>query len=375
MAITIRARPARSHLQYVFIGATMLAALAAVLPIAAAVISGKSPGSAARTAFATAPSGNYAVVSRPEADFDVIAVVSADGGDPVEIARVPHLRGFTSSGAVSPDGRRLALVTVDGGSLTRPKASLLLVELETAEIRRIGPGMDPLQVPVWASDGLSVVVASAIDDGQAQPTVRFQRVAINGSGSVTLYEVRGALGAYAVGFAPGGGLIGVTIDGSGSHVTLDGKHLSTISTQITRDWRLSPDGMQLAFVEANLESGLRYLARTVSLAGTGARLVEAMSAADGQRLGVAWRPGARVATFGQEPAAAARSSEVGRGENLMAAGFDVPLDYSKDGAALVVSHWSGMSFTEAGEASLEIVTSGGRAEVGDYSRFFGWAAR
>ena len=88
----------------------------AVLPIAAAIVSGAGLRGATTTAFATAPSGNYAVVARPEDDYDVVAVALASGGEPVEVARVPHLRGFTASGSVSPNGRQLALVTVNDGS-------------------------------------------------------------------------------------------------------------------------------------------------------------------------------------------------------------------------------------------------------------------
>ncbi|MBA4179283.1 MAG: hypothetical protein C0506_01715 [Anaerolinea sp.] len=365
----------RSHLQYVVVAATMLAALAAVLPIAAAIVTGRGGGAVARTAFATAPSGNYAVVSRPERDFDVIAVVPSGGGEPVEVARVSHLPGFTSTGAVSADGRRLAVITADAGSLTRPRASLLVVELETGSVRSLAADVDPLQTPVWSPGGRSVVAARVIEDGDAQPTVRFLTVPVDGSGASTLYDVRGALGAWAVGFEPDGGLIGVTINGTGSHLTRDGAYLFRFSGEITRDWRLSPDGGQLAYIETNLDSGLRYVGGTVSLKGGAARAVEALSEPGARHLGVAWRPGADAATFGRLPAEASGSSEVGRVERLTSAGFDVPLDYSKDGAALAVERWSGTSFANPGESSLEIVTESGRFEVGAQSRFLGWTAR
>lgn len=380
MAISIRTRHARSHLQYVFIGAAVLAAFAAVLPIAAAIVTGGGSTSLAGTAFATAPSGNYAVVSRPEDKEDVIAIAPASGGAPVEVARVAHLPGFASSGAVSPDGRRLAVVTVDDGSPSRPRASLLIIDLESAATRRIGNGLDQLQVPVWAPDGRSVVVTRAVDDGKAQPTIRFFRVAIDGSGSTKLYDVQGSLGSYAVGFEPGGALIGVTIDGRGSHATRDGAEVVNFSTQITRDWRLSPDGTQLAFVEANLTNGLRYIARTAPLDGSVSRSAEAQTAAGGQQLGAAWKPGAASATFGSEPSAAAASSEVGAAEFrstelLSVPGFDVPLAYSPDGEALALNHWTGQSFKDPGDAALELVSNNGRTAVASFSRFFGWAAR
>ena len=335
----------------------------------------KPSGVTARTAFALAPSGNYAVVSRPEEAFDVIGIVSAAGGDPIEIARVPHLPGFTATGAVSADGRMVALVAADGGSLARPEASLLVMDLEVGRFRQVLSGVDTLQAPLWAPDGRTVVVSRAIANGSPRPAHRFLRVAADGSGSTALYDVEDALGAYAVGFEPAGALLGVRIDGAGSHLTRDGLLVATISNQITRDWRLSPDGRQLAFIEANLDAGLRYVARTVSLDGTSGRTVEAQSRPGGQQLGVAWRPGASVPTVGQQPLASSTARELGRGEHQIAAGFDVPLDFSRDGSALAVNHWEGVSFADAGSSSLEIVTEAGRINVAGYSRFFGWASR
>lgn len=375
MAVTIRTRPARSHLQYIFIGATMLAAVAAVLPIAAAIVTGGGSVSVARTAFASAPTGNYAVVSQPHEDFDIIAIVPPEGGDPVEVARIPHLPGFTSSGAVSPDGKRLAVVTVEGGSLARPEASLLVVDLETATTRRVATAIDPLQTPVWSSDGQYLAISRPLDEGKPQATIRFFRVKADGGGSNKLYDVQGALGAYAVGFEANGALIGVTINGTGSHATRDGQHVATLSTQITRDWRLSPDGKQIAFIEANLDAGLRYIARTVALDGGAQRSVEALTGGSTQQLGVAWNPASSQPTFGREPSAAARSTEVGNRENLSAPGFEVPLDYSPDGEALAVTRWSGTSFSDAGEGRLAIVTSQGTVEVAANARFLGWATR
>jgi hypothetical protein len=380
LAISLRTPRARSHLQYIFIGATVLAAFVAVVPIVAAVVAGGSPASLAKTAFATAPAGQYAVVSRPEEKEDVIAIAPADGGTPVEVARIAHLPGFAATGAVSPDGRRLAVVTVDDGSAARPQASLLVVDLESASTRRIGSSLDQLQTPTWSPDGRSLVVSRTTEEANGRQTVRFFRVAADGSGSAKLYDVQGVLGAYAVGFEPGGALIGVTIDGRGSHATRDGAEVTNFSTQITRDWRLSPDGSQLAFVEANLANGLRYIARTVSLDGSTSGSVEAQTAGAGQQLGAAWRPGSPAATFGKEPPGSTRSSEIGSSESgsveaQAIVGFDVPLAYSPDGSALAVTHWSGQSFKDPGDAALELVASSGRTAVASFSRFFGWASR
>ncbi|MEO6399065.1 MAG: hypothetical protein ABIP13_11400 [Tepidiformaceae bacterium] len=377
MAITIRSRPARNHLQYVFIGATVLAAFAAVLPIAAGVLAGVGIHGTTATAFASAPSGQYVVVSRPEDDHDVIAVVPAGGGDAVEIARVPHLPGFTASGAVSPNGRMLALVTVDGGSPAHPEASLLVLDLQSGEQRHLAQAVDPLQTATWARDGLSLVVTRQLDAGRARPDVRFLRVALSGGAAAELFDVSAPLGAYAVGFDTDGALLSVSIDGAGSHLLRAGAKFQELSAEITRDWRLNADATRLAFVEANLEGGLRYLARTVRVGGGEGAVVEAQSAlTSGQQLGAAWKPGEDSATFGREPGGAAQSSEIGRAEaQSTRSGFDVPLEYAPDGSTLSVTHWTGASYAQPGAASLQLLSGGNRTEMTGFSRFHGWATR
>ena len=376
MAIGIRSRPARSHLQYVFIGATVLAAFAAVVPIAAAIVTGAGLHGTARSAFASAPSGNYAVVSRPEDGYDVVAVTRAEGGEPVEIARIPHLPGFTASGSVSPDGRRLALITVDDGSPTRPEASLVVLDLDSGKATHLTQGVSVLQTALWAADGRSLVVTREVDGGKARPDVRFLRVSTSGGGAASLFDIAAPLGAYAVGFDSNGSLLTVTIDGSGSHLARDGAEISRLSSQITRDWRLNADATRIAFVEANLENGLRYLAVTKNVDGSETRDVAAQSAAvSGQQLGAAWKPGEALPTFGREPGGSARSSEVGEAQAQSTAGFDVPLEYAADGSTLSVTHWTGSSFNQPGIPSLQLIDGTGRMEVPNFTRFFGWATR
>jgi len=380
LAISIHSRPARSHLQYIFIAATVLAAFVAVVPIAVAIVTGAALGGAAKTAFATAPSGSYAVVARPEDEYDVVAVAPASGGEPVEVARVPHLRGFTSNGSVSPNGRQLALVTVNDGSPNRPEASLLVLDLESGVTKHLAHNVSPLQTALWSPDGRSLVVTRELDSGKSRPNVRFLRVSLSDGAAAELFDVPTPLGAYAVGFDSSDGLFAVTIDGSGSRLLRNGAPGAVLSTQITRDWRLSPDGTQIAFIEVNLESGLRYVARTMNVGGGETGGVEAQSVsarAEGQQLGSAWKPGGVSATFGREPAGTARSSEIGgvQAQAQAVAGFDVPLEYAPDGSTLGVTHWTGSSFSQPGTPTIQLVADSGRVEVRNFTRFFGWAVR
>lgn len=374
MAVSRRNVARQTSLSRLIIGATGLAALIAIAPILAAAFGVSGQQVTPRTAFASAPSGNYAVVSRTEGQVDVIGVVWAENPSAVtDVARVPHVDGMAATGSVSPDGTKVALAVVDAGTPSRPVASLVTVDLVTGELFRAALDIDPSQQPVWAPDGDSVVVTRASRSGEAIRPIQVVRVNLGGTEEL-LWSRSDALGVYPVGFDRGGALIAVVIDGSGSTVTRDGANVLSLGPHITRDWRLSPDGTQLAYIESNTAGGLRYLARSVSLAADGNVAVQSLSA-DIEALGVAWQPGGAGPTFGVEPgqtsggvAAQALKAEV--------PGFDIPLAYSPDGTSLAVMRWSGESFEQAGRGQLALVDGGGlRGTIDDYQRFLGWARR
>ena len=380
MAVSIRARSRKGSLQFALIAATAVAGVAAVLPILFAVIGGVSSTGGAKTAFASEPPGQYAVVSRTEGTEDIIGIAPlAHPADAREVARITHLDGFAANGAVSPDGKLLALVAPDAGTATHPSGSLLVVALETGAESPLLTGIDPQQTPVWANDSTSVVVTAPTGASAGQPGVRFVKVPAAGGTPETVYEPGNVLGAYAVGFDPAGRFVSVIIDGRGSTAVRNGTELLNLSSQITRDWRLSPDGKQLAFIEANLVGGLHYVPRVLNLDGDGAH-VEAQAAGDtGQALGTAWQPGAAAPTFGREGDAAASTSGDASARaqvaDSSAPGFDVPLGYSADGRGLVVNHWSGSSFASPGKVVLEVVADGSRTPLDAYGKFLGWAQR
>jgi hypothetical protein len=335
----------------------------------AAIIVGDPGVPAPKRAFATAPAGLYAVFSRSDRATDVIFAVAADGGGGLrEIAVVPHLDGFSSLGAVSPDGRTLALVVADGGSPARPTSSLMVVDLSTGSLTRLAAGVDRLQTPLWATDSSSVIVTRTTE-GAPLADVMFVRVAADGGGETRLRDVRGALGAYAVGFDQAGGFLAVVIDARGSTLVRNGAEDVPLAPNVTRDWRVSPDGSAIAFIEASTTNGLRYFQRVLPLDAQGARAQ--VGAPTAPALGVAWAPGAATPTFGNEPgqggAGSARAQSTSEG-------FDIPLSYSPDGRLLAVQSWSGRSFDDAGTMRLALVSGSSRTVV-PATRMYGWAAR
>ncbi|MCE7927945.1 MAG: hypothetical protein DYG91_05510 [Chloroflexi bacterium CFX7] len=369
-----RGANARGRASRAIIFVSVLGAVVAVMPIIAAVVSSPGTPRGARTAFASASPGEYAVVAQTGEERDTIFVAPADGPDAaIEIASIPHLRGYSATGAVSPEGRRLALVVADGGTPAYPSASLYVLNLESATLARVANGVDHLQTVAWAPDGQSIYFTRTAQGSGPRARVAIYRVGTAGDGEREVRGFEGVLGVYIAGIDPLGRLASVVIDGRGSTAYRDGAEAAHLSTQITRDWELSPDGEWLAFIESDASAGLQYRAKVVSLAGSTQGQVAAQSAGGGQQLGVSWRPGAASPTFGQEPAVT--------GAGVVAAqagttGFDVPLAYSPGGEHLAVQHWSGAGFERPGNVTLELLAEdGSRTALAEFTRFYGWAAR
>lgn len=353
------------------VGLTVAAAMVAVAPIVAAMF-GIGTGGSPRSAFATAPAGTYAVVTRTEGAVDMVAAVRADGtGEPIELARVPHLAGFPTTGSVSPDGGYAAVVAVDGGTPTTPSASLIVVELTTGRVERLISGIEPSQVPAWDPASGSVAVTRQAPGADGAPAFDVLRVARDGS-VTRLWSQRDALGVYPLGWR-GAELLAVVIDGRGSTLQANGQDLAHLSEWVTRDWTLSPGGDAVAFVEANLSEGLRYLPRVVMFGGDATATAQALAAPGFAALGTAWGRGSGPA-FGAVPAGGGGSDASAQALSA-SGGFEVPLGYSPDGSVLAVTRWDGSSFDAPGRPQLELVSPQGRTAVPGYRGFLGWAQR
>lgn len=367
MTVSARITPSHLPVQRLLIALGVLVGVLALAPVVAGITNAIFSDAAPRTAFASAPAGEYIVFSDAAETTDTILVAPAD--DPsaaTPIAQVDHLAGYISRGAVAPNGRLLAVVAADAGTVAAPGASLLVVELETGAVTRVATAVDHLQTPLWTPDSTGIVVVQGADSGKL---LLLQISAIDGT-ATELQRFDGVLGVYPVGYDPENRLVSVVIDGSGSQVYRDGAALRALGSSITRDWQLSPDGTQLAYIETNVDGGLQYIPRLISLVPG---LVEAQSLAslEGQALGVAWAPGAQAPVFGVEPAAPANGSVAAQS----LAGFDIPVGYSPTGQSLIVQRWTGSSFADAGDASFEVVTESGRAALPGASRILGWAGR
>jgi len=360
----------------------VLASFLAVLPIVGAIGASFFQGASPRTAFASAPPGDYGVAARTEDDIDRIFVVpAANPAGAMEVGAIKHLPGFAARAAVSPDGKQLAAVVAEAGTPAHPLASLVVLNLQTGVLTRLALDIDLLQAPLWTPDGAAIVVSrTQVTDGGPSTVRMFNIDLASKAAPVQAAVFERALAAYAVGFGPAGELTTVVIDARGSTL-MQGSEATSLSSHITRDWRLSPAGSAIAFIESDTTNGLVYRARTVLLDGAAGARVQAQNlSTSNQQLGVAWKPGSFAPTVGEEPTTqssgvTAQNSEPRTQNSLTASGFDIPLAYSKNGDFLAVQRWSGADFENAGVPELQFLTPEGRMALTGFTRFFGWASR
>ncbi len=339
-------------------------------------------GGKTAVAFASAPPGDYVIFAHADIHEDIIYAARADRLDSaIEIGRLAHLPQQAIRGSVSPDGKWLAAIVAVEGQPSNPRAALILLDLAAGTTTRLATDVDLLQTPAWNADSSGVLFSRSTrlvpgdEAGLVGVTVAVASVDSGAERAVATAD--DVLGAYPVGFDAGGAAISIVIDGKGSSIWRDATPLLSISSQITRDWKLSPDGRQLAFIESNVQNGLRYLPKLVALDGStstsGAGSVLAASAG-GQSLGVAWDPRASGATFGRDGGAVVPVGGV-LSQSVGGSGFDVPLGFAPRASALAVQHWSGPNYTAPGQMEFQLVGPNGRATLADATRYFGWAAR
>lgn len=308
--------------------------------------------------------GPYLVGLQPGESADrVVAIARAGAGDIIEIAVLPHLPGYSARGRVSPDGRYLAAVLATSGTPAHPSAELLLVDLRDGSARPLAGYLPELQTPVWANDSRSVVVTRQPREG----TVEVVRVSLNGEEDL-LFREENVLGIYPVGFAPDGALYSVRLDARGSTLLRDGVEAQTISPGITRDWSLSPDGRQFAFIELLPGPPPQYVGKVVPTEPSAA-IAQTAALLDGrQRLGVAWNPATGLPVFGVEPGPPADGTAA-----QFSPGIDRPILFAPDGSTLAVEHWDGATFEAPGRPQMQVIRAGVRTSI-PVTRVFGWSA-
>jgi Tol biopolymer transport system component len=337
---------------------------------------GEHPGAEALEAL-LARSGSAVVFSEFGIEADTLWAASpADPADRVLLGSAPHAPGFGVFPALSPDGAYLAYTALPAGasdSLSGSAAQLWLLEIASGEARVLAGDVDLRTTPVWSPASDAVVVRRDGADGG-------ELVRLDLSGSPTTIAAQAAA-LYPIDFSPDGGVLYyATLSASGSDlmrapVSSTGaaaapEPVAHLSDGIARNWHLSPDGTQLAYLApAPAGAATAYVAQVLDLE-TNAVLTPLGDAA-GAQFNPVWDGSASLTIGG----AAGPSTGSGQGAALRissdgvsaagaplpapASGFDVPIGWSPDGAYLIVRAFEGAAPAAPGPSRLVAIDAAG----------------
>ncbi|MCH7616708.1 MAG: PD40 domain-containing protein [Chloroflexi bacterium] len=116
-----------------------------------------TPAPATPTPLPDAPDTAYHLVFREfGATEDVIwRALPADPTQKVELARIPHREGFGITASLSPDGTKLAFLSLSATALSAQssQAEAFVMDLETKEAEKIAENVDLAFAPLWSPDG------------------------------------------------------------------------------------------------------------------------------------------------------------------------------------------------------------------------------
>jgi Tol biopolymer transport system component len=308
------------------------------------------------------------------------------------VAVVPHAAHYGIYATLSPDGRHVAYTALSPGlkdvSADSP-AEVWVMRIDGAYTSLLATDTDLLVAPVWAPDGASLVFRRSQARENAAGDFQLVRVSLDGS-ETTLIAADTAL--FPVGFSPDGERLYFTqISVAGTElgqVPADGGPPSLVAhlgDDFTRDWHLSPDGSQLAFLAPQeSQAGTVLQAMVTDLKGK-VSLQPALPA-DGrptQEFNPIWHPQDGDLTLGRlalgewsAPAVRVHASGLQPLEPP-SQGFDVPLSWSPDGSTLVLRSFQGDAMSGLSAWRLVVLSAEGqRREIRAESEisFVGWVS-
>jgi len=342
-------------------------------------------------------SGPRLLVTEFGLNQDTLWAISADEPDRRQpVATLPHAPGYGAYASVSADGGSLAYTALPPG-LKNPAADspaeVWLLDLSTGQSRVLAADADLLVTPVWAPDGRSLVFRRSYPQENAAGSFELVRVDLTGGETAV---AKAEAGLFPIGFAPDGTFLYTAVSPTGTDLMraaalradVAAERLAHLSDEFTREWRLSPDGRELAFLAPQVTNGGMVLRAMVADLSRGAGQVSVrLEVADGalaQEFGPVWHPDGDLTlgrlSPGQSRAGALRLSaqaEDGAAEALPRPdrGFDVPISWSPDGDVLAVRTFENASPVQPGRARLELVQEdGGRRpiEMGSEVSVAGW---
>ena len=283
---------------------------------------------------------------------------------------IAHAPGWAIEGAVSPGGDRLALLVVPPDGHDPHRDTRLLIS-DGGPPRVLAEGLDLRGGVVWAADGSDVFARRVTD----RETTAFALVAIDAADGAerTLLERGDGAAIYPVGRPLGGPVFAVSVGAGGSQLVQVAANVTHVqlSSVVTRDWTLSPDGDELAFTEQR-GAALRVMAARLDAAPS-LRVAQATRTDEmGGSAAPAWRPDGRLSVGRFEDTAAVRSAAAAVASD--SAGFTLPLAWSADGAYLALRSFAGRGPGAPGRELAAVRGPSGEVQTitGDRVEILGW---
>jgi len=307
----------------------------------------------------------------------IVAVNPDDVGDRTTIATVEHAANFGVFPVLSPDGAAIAWTGLPAQAANPSPDAPATLGMITADggTQALADDVDLVVPPVWAPDSQSVLARKSTTDADGSPRFDLLRLGRDGSRATLTTWTTAAL--FPVGFSPDGATVYfTTLNASGSDLYRIGADatgealVAHLADDITRDWKLSPDGGTLAFTDAVGGAQPRTVARVLDLA-SGA-IADAPDPGDGSsQLAPAFAEDGTLAIGALRPQGGGTAVEVhgdGSASTLTDTGADIdlPIAWSPDGSKLAVRSVEDATSYSAGPSHIDLVdAAGGRARVSD----------
>lgn len=338
-------------------------------------------------------------------------VVPSDPSQRQVIAVIPHRADWGIIPSLSPDGKRLAYLTLPEGAVDRSfQAEAYILDLDSGKTELIAQGVDLQLRPLWSPDGELLFVRRILLDQE----VTILQVQVSAMGDqqgaedsliepVLKADLSDVLALIPIGFADdersvyfarisagsaGGTLLGAFVpaavepvattppDGPPASPSPQTTFVVTLSEdQIARDYGLSPDSSKLTFlVQEPVQGRLVFRTFVADLVGMSVARLSTEGLGIAGHLRPLWHPdGARISVgllpSGGDPGAVALVPPDGGAPSFLPSpdpGFDVPLSWAPDGSYLAVTSFDGVSLVNPGDARLLLVApSGHRISVAD----------
>ncbi len=304
---------------------------------------------------------NLVIISEMREEGSTIwAINPADLLDKRLLASFPHQSGFPLRGAISPDGRSMALVQLPPGAERFSGARVVVMNKDGTGQRTLEDGIDYDITPLWSPDSRELVFVKRSGQPQAPggapgaaevpppaPSAEVYAVGSDGNNRRLLFKDAQSLDLYLVAWQKDGKRVILrrflttgdelwALDLAGSPL----QRLSVLSRTPAYGVGLSPDGASVIASVRQDDSSYDVISQSMDgqsrrvLSKGNRRPSNAIFAPDGRRIAIDVEPPQQGAALGIMEAGADTITRL----SSPSGGKEVPLTFSPDGEWLLVRH-------------------------------------